>query len=84
MTTTGPNWGLFPFSELNEMIISTYITRIATTVALFRGKAFHEKGLQLHMSDEIDKILQRFNELNNCDSRIMADLVEYDELGLPT
>ena len=51
--------------------------------SLIGEEALDRKGLQLQTSDEIDKILHRFNKLSNKDSRIMADLVEYDELGLP-
>ena len=46
-------------------------------------EALYRDGLQLQMPDAIDKILHRFNKLSNKDSSIMADLVEYDELGLP-
>ena len=51
--------------------------------SLIGEEALDRKGMQLQTSDEIDKILHRFNTLSNKDSRIMADLVEYDKLGLP-
>lgn len=39
--------------------------------------------LQTQTRDEIDKILDRYEKLPTKDTRPMADLIEYDELGLP-
>jgi hypothetical protein len=38
---------------------------------------------QIQTRDEIDQILDRYEKLNTKDPRPMADLVEYDALGLP-
>ena len=38
---------------------------------------------QFSKRDEIDKILDRYEKLPTKDARALAELIEYDELGLP-
>jgi len=66
------------------MAITNNPTRTPEVVAPFGEEAHDRNELQCRIPDEIDKILDRFAKLRIKDSRIMNDLVNYDELGLPT
>jgi hypothetical protein len=78
-----PLSGPFSSGKLGAMIKTDKHGRPTEAIGSMGEEALYRSGLQLQTPDAIDKILHRFNKLSNKDSRIMADLVEYDELGLP-
>lgn len=52
-------------------------------IALLEEALLARAKIQRHSRDEIEEILNRFDKLPTADARPMAEIIEYDELGLP-